>query len=274
MVIRDLNQRGPTNRGGEYVKEYRYEATASGGHVLYVPGPLGAVVQVQLVDSRYVKRKWQTIQGHVLDGAGSHPAPATLELLDLLRGAVTVPCGDLVDFAIVLDWNKKIVNDKVADHTDLGALVARGKHLVKRPSARDELREVGRAVVGEMVEFVAQHPLLREIDAIASVPGHDTRVLSFGSSLAYAVARDRHTRFVRCGSIQQIRAPAKYMQLTDRADALRGQFTCPDDVSGQRVLIIDDLYSSGSTAQETARVLRAAGAVSVASLAAVRTMQS
>jgi adenine/guanine phosphoribosyltransferase-like PRPP-binding protein len=274
MVIRDLNQRGPSNRGGSYVKEHRYESTPSGGHALYVPGPLGAVAQVQLVDSRYVKRKWETIDGHVLDGAGSCPVPATSELLDLLQGAVTVPCQESVDFAIALDWFKTVVDGGLAGYTELAELVTLGKRYIKQPAYRDELREIGTAIVGEMVDFIAQHPLLRGIDVIAAPPGHDARVLSFGSSLAYAVARDRHVGLIRCTSAQEYRVAAKDMELADRSAALRGHFNCPTDVSGQRVLIVDDVYSTGETAQETARVLRAAGAVGVASLTAVRTMQS
>jgi hypothetical protein len=32
MVIRDLSQRGPNNRGGQYVTAHSYEVTTSGGH--------------------------------------------------------------------------------------------------------------------------------------------------------------------------------------------------------------------------------------------------
>ena len=55
--------------------------------------------------------------------------------------------------------------------------------------------------------------------------------------------------------------------------ALRGQFRCPEDVFGQRILIVDDVRASGATAEETARALRAAGARRVASIAAIRTME-
>ncbi|WP_280177760.1 ComF family protein [Mycobacterium pseudokansasii] len=79
---------------------------------------------------------------------------------------------------------------------------------------------------------------------------------------------------MRCQSIQAFRAPAKSLNPTDRATALEGQFRCPVDISGKRVLIVDDVYTSGATAQETARALRAAGATAVAGLAAVRTMKS
>jgi adenine/guanine phosphoribosyltransferase-like PRPP-binding protein len=214
-------------------------------------------------------------RGQPLFGMGPSPIPATEVLLQLLGGAVTVPCGPSVDFAIALDWFKETVEGgAIGDYTDLASLVNRGKSLVNTPSARNELKDVGTAVVGEIVEFIDAHPLLSDVDAIVAVPGHDARVLSFGSSVAFAVARDRSVNLIRCVGTQDYHAPVKHMQLEHRACALHGQFRCPDDVSGLRVLIVDDVYSSGATAEETARAVRAAGATGVASLAAVRTLRS
>jgi adenine/guanine phosphoribosyltransferase-like PRPP-binding protein len=271
MVIRDLSQQGPSNRGGSYTNHH-FEATPSGGHVLHIAGPPGAVTQVRLTDTSYVPRHWQTIHGYALDGAGPSPTPATSKLLELLRGAVTVPCGEPLDFAIALDWYNRVVDDELGGHTELANLVHRGKYWYRADAKKQ--RQVGLAVVGEMAEFIGQHPLLKGIDAIAAVPGHDASVVSFGSRVAAAVAHQRDVALVRCESTQAYRAPAKEMDLGDRSAALNGQFRCPADLSGQQVLIVDDVYSSGATAQETARALRAAGAIRVASLAAVRTMRS
>lgn len=270
MVIRDLLQQGPCNAGGSYVTAYRYDP-APGGHVLFVSGPEGAIAQVRLVDPSYTRRT-STIDCHSLDGNGTQPTPETLSLLGLLTGALTVPCADSLDFAIALDWFNKIVEGAVADLTDLADLVHRGKYVYTPLGDVEKLKEVGRAVGDEMAEFVGLHPLLKGADAIAAAPGHDPTVLSFGSRLAAGVAKRRGIPLVRCTS-SQARAPARSLAFSDRVAALRGQFRCPDDVSGQRILIVDDVWASGATAEETARALRAAGARQVASIAAIRTVE-
>ena len=271
MVIRDLSQQGPCNEGGRYVTAHRHDP-APGGHVLFVSGPEGAITQVRLTDPTYTLRS-SMIYSHSLNGTGTHPTPETSTLLELLTGTVTVPCGGSLDFAIALDWFNKIVEGAIADLTDLADLVHRGKYLYTPLGDVQNLKEVGWAVVDEIAEFVGQHPLLKGVDAIAAPPGHDPKVLSFGSRVAAGVAMRRDIPLMRCTSPPEFRAPVRSLEFSARAGALSGQFRCPDDVSGQRILIVDDVYATGATAEETARALRAAGAGQVASIAAVRTME-
>jgi len=243
--------------------------------VLCVDGPVGAIDQIRLVDRRYVPLGDCMSGRHTLRAPGSQPRAAIPALLDLLGTALTIPCRDAIDFALALDWYKKVtdgVQPNDWDNTDLADLVHRGKYWYRSDAAK--LREVGLAVVGELAEFIAAHPLLREIEAIAAVPGHDSRVLSFGSRIAHAVALHRNIDFVRCTCSREFRTPTKKLGLDQRADALAGLFSSPPAVAGKRVLIVDDVYSSGATAHETARAMRAAGATRVAALAAVRTMRS
>jgi adenine/guanine phosphoribosyltransferase-like PRPP-binding protein len=271
LVIRDLSQQGPCNGGGRYVTAHHHEP-APDGHVLFVTGPEGAVTQVRLTDPTFTLKS-STLHSHSVHGTGPHPRPETSTLLELLTGALTVPCEASVDFAIALDWFNKTVDGATADLTDLADLVHRGKHFYTPLGDVQNLKEVGGAVVDEIAEFVGQHPLLKSVDAIAAPPGHDPNVLSFGSRVAAGVAMRRDIPLVRCTSPREFRDPVRSLAFSARAGALGGQFRCPDNASGQRILIVDDVYASGATVGETARALRAAGASHVASIAAIRTME-
>jgi hypothetical protein len=271
LVIRNLSQRGPCNGGGSYVTAYRHEPTF-GGHLLFVSGPDGARTQLRLADATYTLED-STAQNFFLRGGGSRPTPETATLLELLTGALTVPCGGSVDFAIALDWFNTVVDGAVGDLTDLADHVHRAKHVYAPLGDVENLKQVGGAVVDEIAEFVGQHPIMKNADAIAFPPGHDPRAISFGSRVAAGVAQRLDLPLVRCTASQKLRAPARSLAFSARAGALSGQFRCPEGVLGQRVVIVDDVYASGTTVEETARALRAAGADQVMSIAAIRTME-
>jgi ComF family protein len=131
---------------------------------------------------------------------------------------------------------------------------------------------------------VMQHwlrrPLCRELveaaDLLAPVPLHPRRIRNRGFNQALllaqgfpevplareAVVRTRHT------------APQVGLNPQERQHNVRGAFAVPDPglVKGKNVLLIDDLFTTGSTVQECARVLRKAGArqVEVLTVARVR----
>ena len=61
----------------------------------------------------------------------------------------------------------------------------------------------------------------------------------------------------------------------DRRRNLRGTFSLPAGaaVAGKRVLLVDDIYTTGCTVEECARVLRRAGARGVRVLTLARTIR-
>lgn len=67
------------------------------------------------------------------------------------------------------------------------------------------------------------------------------------------------------GALRRVRqTEAQYvLSLTGRRRNLRGAFLVADDVAGEEVLLVDDIMTSGATARECARVLKAAGAAKV-----------
>jgi ComF family protein len=131
---------------------------------------------------------------------------------------------------------------------------------------------------------VMQHwlrrPLCLELaaaaDLVAPVPLHPKRLKNrgFNQSLYLAQAfpeaplarealvRTRHT------------PPQMELKAKERRDNVKGAFAVPDPVlvKGKNVLLVDDLYTTGSTVKECARVLLKAGArrVEVLTVARVR----
>ena len=66
--------------------------------------------------------------------------------------------------------------------------------------------------------------------------------------------------------------PQKKMTVKEREENLRGAFSILDasKIIGSRVILVDDVFTSGSTANECAKVLKAAGAKQVDAIVAAR----
>jgi ComF family protein len=66
-------------------------------------------------------------------------------------------------------------------------------------------------------------------------------------------------------------APQQSLALAERRRNVRGAFAAAGDVVGRSILIVDDVMTSGHTADEAARVLKAAGARRVEAMVVART---
>jgi len=53
-----------------------------------------------------------------------------------------------------------------------------------------------------------------------------------------------------------------------RLDNVHNSFICESDLSGMRVLVFDDIFTTGSTLNEAARTLKAAGASDIVGITA------
>ena len=79
------------------------------------------------------------------------------------------------------------------------------------------------------------------------------------------------------GLLQRIRATQSQIGLTShqRRENLRGAFSVarPQEVTGREILLVDDVYTTGTTASECAKVLRRAGAAKVWVVTVARTLK-
>jgi ComF family protein len=112
--------------------------------------------------------------------------------------------------------------------------------------------------------------LLAEADALAPIPLHRARLWKRQFNQSAALGRAVAARSgvpLDLGLVARVRAtrPQVGLSRAQRAENLADAFRCPDParVNGKRVVLIDDVLTSGATANAAAHALKRAGAKSV-----------
>ncbi|WP_460067123.1 ComF family protein [Streptomyces sp. YKOK-I1] len=236
---------------------------------LYLRGPeeaaqqihmLGTCTPEELTDEQ--TREW-THRFHLMESDKDELQP----LCELLKEVLSLTTKGDLDFAIAFDWYKDPVGDDPMrwPNTPSGELIYRSKYYsegVARTRARRELLE-------KFSDLIEEHPLLRECPNIVTVPGHKADGQSFGERLADRVASKTGKQLTRTESPGGTRPQAK----EGTATIADGHFEMPGGISGD-VIILDDVYRSGTTMNAVARTAKRAGARHAFGLAAVRTMRN
>ncbi len=128
-------------------------------------------------------------------------------------------------------------------------------------------------LVGLMTQMI-ERP---RADAIVPLPLHPKRIVERGFNQSAELARRlaKHWRIPlvlgACERDRHTEAQAK-LPGTDRHQNVKGAFRATRDFSGQHVLVVDDVMTTGSTLDEVARVLKNRGAARVTNVVAARTL--
>jgi ComF family protein len=142
----------------------------------------------------------------------------------------------------------------------------RGKHTLARPLARLMISALPREI---------------DVDMIVPVPLHPTRLRAreFNQSLLLADQLGRHlTRPVSATHLVRtaITDPQTTLTRQARLRNLRNAFAVrrPQDLTGKRILLVDDVFTTGTTLNECAKALKKAGTGPVIALTLARTVDT
>ena len=125
--------------------------------------------------------------------------------------------------------------------------------------------------------MLAAAPAMPRAGVIAAIPLARSRQRERGFNQALEIARhlSRRTGIPLAPNLAtRVRdtPPQASLPWAERARNIDGAFACASDVSGQHVLVVDDVMTTGASLQEFARTLKAAGAASVENWVVARTL--
>jgi len=112
-------------------------------------------------------------------------------------------------------------------------------------------------------------------DLLLPLPLHPSRLRDRGFNQSAEIARAIHSRLgipMHVDCLARIRAtpPQTALPLKERAKNVRGAFECSADLTGKRILLVDDVMTTGATLRECARILQLHGAAQITLAVAAR----
>ncbi|MDT8914260.1 phosphoribosyltransferase [Amycolatopsis sp. PS_44_ISF1] len=175
------------------------------------------------------------------------------------------------DGALALDFYSKSTADdpQRREYTQ----VARAIRVAKRYQwASDEAAsEAEQFLANRMIDAIRRHPWYQTATRIVAAPGH-TPEAGTSTRLAEALSSHFDKPLVEVRTRHQYRPATKDMSPHERG-SLTGEFRIFEDLTDRTVLIIDDIYHTGSTLTGLARAAKRVGAKTVLGLVAARNVR-
>ncbi len=138
-----------------------------------------------------------------------------------------------------------------------------------------DVRAMAAELAGHLAECMARYGL--DADAIAPVPSHPRRLRErgFNQAALLAVELGKATGVeVREALLSRTRDAPSQLSVAGPANRwanVAGSFVCAEPITGLRLLLIDDIVTTGATMSACAGALKASGAREVWGLAVART---
>jgi adenine/guanine phosphoribosyltransferase-like PRPP-binding protein len=131
------------------------------------------------------------------------------------------------------------------------------------------------ALIDHTRQMFAARPEMNQFDAILPVPSSTQREFSPVHEFCKALSQACHKPVLPAVVKTRQTKPQKEMQtLVQKRDNVAGAFAVSGDVSGKKVLVVDDLFDSGATLEEITKTLLKCKAARVDVLTLTRTIHS
>jgi predicted amidophosphoribosyltransferase len=206
----------------------------------------------------------------ILLGGNLPPEDEMERLLELMTGVLTLR--DACDISHCLDFYR--YPEETDQSPEEWPYTPTGRRL-KQAKYRG-IRSAASALKDALVDFIVSHPGLVRSEAVAAMPpssrhgGRPDCPADWAEAIADALGATRAALW----RTRSTRPQKDIDDLEDRVRNQRGSMAAdPAEVSGRSVLVVDDLYTHGSSMEEAGRVLRQAGAASVFGLCVVKTVK-
>lgn len=127
--------------------------------------------------------------------------------------------------------------------------------------------KITRPLVKLLVLSLENYYLSEKIDRLLPVPIHDNRMLLRGFNQAQLIAEglSGETGIPLSTAVRKTRdiPPLFKYAYNERRDLLKGCFTIEDNIfNGEVILLVDDIFTTGATADEISRLLKEVGGAS------------
>ncbi len=163
--------------------------------------------------------------------------------------------------AYALDLNFGAIDPPV--YTKVGELERRAKY--------DQDAGAARALGQLMADAILLHPALVDADIIAAIPGNPGKPFHLPDVLVAEIGRRLGRPVGLALSKVAPTAQLKGIAVEHKATTIARAFRLEAGVQGQTVLLVDDLFQSGTTMCTVAKLLTRAGARRVMGLSTVKT---
>jgi hypothetical protein len=254
------------SRGNRLREGILYKSASSDEFYICLHGCLDVAKQVELLlgpDGRPIDPHRVDASPN-FDSAFRYSGPRRSDvdqLVDVLKHVLTLRQVPELDVALALDFYKEADEYGELVNTKAGALIRTLKYYTSNPAARTR---AGSDLVGWMCDIIQRHPLLARADRLVVVPSTNSNISEWIGARLSAV----------CGKPHIVAVETTGSTAEDKAgDETSKQYRVDADLTGEEVIVVDDVYWKGRALRGVGSACRVAGAERVYGLVGARNLR-